>query len=55
LKISKKIDDDNTIKVSNGKNHVLIRSADDLILNGKKMDKSNIYSASGKLHIDRLE
>jgi hypothetical protein len=43
----KKIDDGNTIKVSNGKNHVLIRSADDLILNGKKIEKFNIYSASG--------
>jgi hypothetical protein len=42
------------IKVSNGKNHVLIRSADDLILNGKKMDKFNKYSGSGKLYIDKL-
>ena len=50
----KKTDDNSTITISNGDDHTLIKSDEDIILNGRRMGGFLLYSGSGKLYIDRL-
>jgi len=49
----KKTDDNSTITISNGDDHTLIKSDEDIILNGRRMGGFLLYSGSGKLYIDR--
>ena len=49
-----KTDDNSTITISNGNDHTLIKSHEDIILNGRRMGGFLLYSGSGKLYIDRL-